>query len=181
MQIEQFVSPKVFWITGLSGSGKTTLANILKTWLDHSNKSSILIDGDEIREMIFDNSSFDAKSRLNIAKFNSKLCKFLANQNQIVICCTISLFKEIHIWNRLNIPGYLEIFLDAPISTLYERDSKGLYRAYREKKIHNLVGLDITAEFPKNPDIHIKVTDKMTVEKCGNEVKKSINKIFKNG
>ena len=43
---------KVYWVTGMSGVGKTTFANILKKKLNERKIVSILIDGDELREIL---------------------------------------------------------------------------------------------------------------------------------
>ena len=39
----------VLWFTGLSGSGKTTITQRLKKIIDESGNTSLLLDGDDIR------------------------------------------------------------------------------------------------------------------------------------
>ena len=102
---------RVFWITGLSGAGKSTLARALQARLPQS----ILLDGDELRAVLGATASgFDRQSRLELARTYARLCGLLAGQGHTVIMATISLFHEIHAWNRENLPGYREIFLDVP-------------------------------------------------------------------
>ena len=80
----------------------------------------------------------------------------LSDQGIHVIISAMALFHEVHTWNRKNIDNYVEIFLDVPIYELERRDPKGLYKKYKNGEIKNMVGLDIKAEFPINPDFHFK-------------------------
>ena len=86
----------------------------------------------------------------------SRLCKFLINQKQNVVIAIGGLFYELHIWNRINIPNYVEIFLDVPFYELENRDPKGLYKKFKNGTINNLNGKDISPQFPKNPNLHLK-------------------------
>ena len=45
----------------------------------------------------------------------SRLSLLLANQGYCVITSVISMFEEIYNWNKKNLPGYYEIFLDIPL------------------------------------------------------------------
>lgn len=143
---------KCYWITGLSGSGKTTLAFRLKTKM----QNVVLLDGDVIRDIFDVGDSYDSKSRLKIAYIYAKMAKMLVENQINVICSTISLFHEIHDWNRANIPGYVEIFLDFDISELERRDSKSIYSRAKKGQLKNVVGYDIKPEYPKNPEFRIQ-------------------------
>lgn len=170
--------PHVYWLTGLSGSGKSTLAKGLDSWLRKIGQKPLILDGDDIRNLLLEQTGYDRESRLKIAGFNSKLCKFIALQNQTVICSTISLFSEIQKWNRENIPGYIEIFLDVSMDILRDRDTNGLYSAFEKGKIKNVVGLDIRAEFPEYPDIHLKISEKMPPAECAEKLQGAIEKLL---
>ena len=134
------------------------MAIYLNEWLKSQGQTPVLVDGDVIRNLLVEPMGFDIDSRLKVAKFNARLCQFLASQKQTVICSTISLFKEVQVWNRSNIPGYLEIFLDVSLVDLLNLDSKGIYKAFENNEINNVVGLDISAHFPENPDIALQVS-----------------------
>lgn len=123
---------RVVWITGLSGAGKSTLAKyVVDEIKEHSNNPVVLLDGDELR-MIFGGLNFDSNkeygrdARVKLAMAYAGLCRLLSQQGIIVVIATISLFKEIHSWNRMNIPGYYEIFLDVPIDELI-KEIQSLY------------------------------------------------------
>lgn len=144
---------RVFWITGLSGSGKTTLAQKLLTKLNFKGTHTILVDGDVIREIFENSSDYSRESRLKTAHQYSKLAFFLAKHDINVVCSTISLFHEVQEWNRKNIPGYFEVFLDVEMEELMRRDSKNIYTKAQKGELKNVVGIDIKPEFPKKPDM----------------------------
>lgn len=164
--------PNVFWITGLAGSGKTTFASALYAVLKNNHTNVVLLDGDHLREIFLEGTDYSRQGRLKIAKRNARLCKFLVDQGITVVCATISLFHEIHAWNRSNIKGYCEIFLDTPMDVLMDRDQKGLYTGSKNGIIENVVGVDIAPEFPLKPDFTILEGEKidLTISKilCNN-------------
>ena len=152
---------QVLWITGLSGSGKTTLAKAL---YPHFTKA-ILLDGDILREMLgpfaTSQESYHLEKRKELAFLYARFCKMLSMQGFTVIIATISLFHDLHAWNRENLPQYCEIFLDISEETRKSRDPKGLYKK-QEKGQAVMTGMEITAEFPKNP--HAIIQEKETLE-----------------
>ena len=147
----------VVWITGLSGAGKTTLAAELVEILRSKGRDVVSLDGDELRHVLGPEgdqpSSYGREDRLAIAMRYSRLCQMLANQNLTVVIATISLFSEVHEWNRKNIAGYFEVFLDVPVEELKRRDPKNIYRNFFEGKISNVAGLDFTVDFPRESDL----------------------------
>lgn len=144
----------VYWVTGLSNAGKSTIAKALYDKLKQERSNVVLLDGDILRS-VFDGDKdyrYESKDRLQIAYRNARLCKLLADQGITVICATISLFHEIHNWNRQNLPNYYEIFIHAPFKILQQRDCKGVYL----EGSSNVVGLDIQPEYPIDPDLNIE-------------------------
>ncbi len=144
---------RVFWITGLSGAGKTTVGRRLWERLRAAGRAAIFLDGDALRETIAEDLSHGIASRRKSAMRNARLCRLLASQGHDVVCPTISLFHEVQGWNRQNIPGYCEIYLRVPLEELGRRDGKGIYAAAQRGDLVNVVGLDVPAEFPQQPDL----------------------------
>lgn len=89
----------------------------------------------------------------------------LPGQGHTVVIATISLFHEIHAWNRENLPGYLEVFLDVPEEVRRKRDPKGLYAAERAGSVRHMAGAETTVDFPKTPDI-VLPTAELSLEEC---------------
>jgi adenylylsulfate kinase len=105
---------RVFWITGLSGAGKSTFASELARRLRETDNFIVVLDGDELRE-VFGSSAASAENhgrlrRIALARQYAHLCRIISNQGATVVIATISLFREIHSWNRENLPGYFEIY-----------------------------------------------------------------------
>lgn len=151
----------VVWITGLSGSGKTTLAQALhKEWPD-----AILLDGDDMRKVLgMENAGFDKRGRKNLAFIYARLAQLISSQGFRVIVSTISLFNDIHTWNRDNIPNYIEVFLDVPYEIRAERDPKGLYAGEKSGKVQNMAGGSTSVELPLAS--HLRFDGSETVDEC---------------
>ena len=149
----------VYWVTGVSGSGKSTFANILKKELEEKKINSILIDGDEIRKLLNDKYSYTREDRLEVARIYSKLAKLISEQGVTTIVSTISLFNEIHEWNRENISDYKEILIKRDMNDILRDDKKLVY------KKNNVVGNEIPAEYPKNPEFIVENIKKNEINK----------------
>lgn len=149
-------SGKIIWITGLSGSGKSTLANALVQRLKLKNEPVVMLDGDELRLLFRKDSTaslgHDRASRLALAQNYARLCQMISSQGVTVVIATISLFKEIHQWNRLNLHDYFEVYLEVPLEELRRRDPKGIYRKFDTGQITDVAGLDLAIDEPTTPD-----------------------------
>ena len=164
---------KCFWITGLSASGKTTLSNLLVDQIKSAGKQVISLDGDELRQVLAD-EAYTREERIALAMRYSRFCKLLTDQGFDVVIAVIGLFHEIQNWNRDNISGYYEIFIDTPIEELKKRDPKNLYKKYDQGEINNIAGLDLKVDFPKNPDLHIKWAEGMTINSMSDILLKNL-------
>ena len=152
----------VVWITGLSAAGKTTLGKNLVEKLREHSLPVIFLDGDEIRQILGEFTTHTRDDRVRLASTYSKLCKYLSDQNTIVVIATVALFKDVHSWNRANIEKYVEVFLDVPLDELKRRDPKGIYRKFQNGELKDVAGLDMNVDFPLSPDFHFKHEDHLT-------------------
>jgi len=111
-----------------------------------------LLDGDELREIFrtVDKSqtSHDRASRVHLAMQYAQLCRMMSEQGITVVIATISMFNEVHAWNRMHIPGYFEAYLNVPIEELRIRDPKSLYKRYDLGEVINVAGLDLAVDEP---------------------------------
>lgn len=171
---------KVIWITGLSGSGKTTIAKKLTFLLRKAGKPVVMLDGDSLREafgtLVDNKKQFTFKSRLELAACYAKMCKQIASQGIYVVIATISMFHKIQKWNRNNLPGYYEVFLDVPFDELKKRDTKKLYKINNSKKNLEVVGLGILAEKPLSPNMVIEYNPKKSITEIVNHLFINIEK-----
>ena len=160
----------VIWITGLSASGKTTLATAITQSLRVSGNPAIMLDGDVLRECLDVKKQNSRSDRKKLAYTYSRLARMLSDQGITVVVGTIALFKEIHVWNRENIKGYFEVFLDVPIEELKKRDPKGIYRKYFNGEIKDVAGLDISVDYPVDPHVKISFSKELSRELIASEV-----------
>ena len=147
---------RVIWITGLSGAGKSTLAHEVVARLRSSGEAVVMLDGDELREVFgavaLNLKNHGRESRLALAIQYAHLCRILVQQGLTVVIATISLFKEVHSWNRGNLPGYFEVYLKVPVEELRRRDPKGIYRRFDAGELTDVAGLDVPIDEPEAAD-----------------------------
>lgn len=164
----------VIWITGLSGAGKTTLATEVAKHLRTQGKAVVLLDGDELREVFgaatFNDKNHGRESRLTLAMQYAHLCRVIALQGLTVVIATISLFREVHIWNRDHLPGYYEVYLKVPLTELRRRDSKGIYRRFDAGELCNVAGLDMSIDEPQAPDWTVEFKPEQTINQLVQEL-----------
>jgi len=165
MGCEKMRHGRVYWITGLSGSGKTTLGVALYYKLREKHENVLILDGDMLKLFVGDKVGYSKVERLQRAKKYSTICKMLADQGMYVIICTIAMYDEVRRWNRKNINGYIEIFLDVPLEILKKRNKKGLYALSTDMK-YEVVGLDNDVQYPKTPDIILVTDGSISVNEC---------------
>ena len=70
---------------------------------------------------------------------------------------------------RAETTNFLEVFIDAPLEEVIERDVKGLYKQAIAGDIPNFTGISDPYEAPVEPDIHIR-TDQQTPLESANEI-----------
>ncbi len=148
----------VIWLIGLSGAGKSTLGCEVAKQLRDVKPNTVLLDGDELRKVFAHNQGDDPYTiqgrRINAERIVA-LCEMLDSQGIHVVCCILSIFPDMRLENRKRFSRYFEVFMDAPIDVLMERDVKGIYAAARRGEVKNVVGIDIPYERPVDSDITI--------------------------
>lgn len=165
---------KVIWITGLSGAGKSTLALEVVARLRASGEAVVMLDGDELRE-VFGAVAANAQNhgregRLALAMQYAHLCRVIATQGLTVVIATISLFREVHTWNRANLPGYFEVYLKVPVEELRRRDPKGIYRRFDAGELTHVAGLDLPIDEPEAADWIVAFDPERTVTSLAAEL-----------
>lgn len=154
----------IFWVTGLSGAGKTTLCRKLVAHLRNEGRPVVMLDGDELREVMGATAAHSREERLQLAMRYAHLCHVIAAQGVDVAIATISLFREVHDWNRANLSGYVEIFLDVPLDELIRRDPKKIYARAADGDLKDVAGVDLAVDEPQASDVRIKWVPGLSVE-----------------
>ncbi|KAI9261258.1 adenylylsulfate kinase [Helicostylum pulchrum] len=166
---QQLLNQKGFtlWFTGLSASGKSTLASALEQTLLHSGVNAYRLDGDNIRFGLNKNLGFGPDDRTENIRRISEVAKLFADATVIAITAFISPYRADRdsaraLHKASNIP-FIEVYADAPLSVVEERDPKGLYKKAKSGEIKEFTGISAPYEEPENAEIHIK-THEGTVE-----------------
>lgn len=178
--MEAIQKTKVIWITGLSGSGKTTVANSLYRLLISKDITPVMLDGDQLRAILLASSqskySHTIKQRINLAKQYCNLAKLFSNQGHTVIVSTISMFKEIYEWNRKNLEGYFEVYLNVPLEELKRRDNNEIYSRYEAGEIVNVAGIDLNIDEPSQADLVMHFNPEYSSEKIAAVIVETITR-----
>lgn len=146
-------SGTVFWFTGLSGAGKSTLGELFAHRLRQEGRVVVFLDGDVLREVFGASNGHTLEDRREVAERNSRLCRMLSGQGVDVVIATISLFQEVHQWNRQHMAAYREIFLEVPWEELRRRDRNTLYSRAERGELQDVVGVDLPWDRPTDPHL----------------------------
>lgn len=165
---------QLYWITGLAGAGKSSLARRLFEALKPANPELVYLDGDTLRDLFNANGLYKENERHRLALQYANLCYLLTSQGVDVICATISMFDDVRTWNREHISNYIEIYLQVSFSVLRMRDKNELYSDHAEQRIKNVVGCDIDAQLPKQPDIILCNNGDNTIEELVQQILQKI-------
>ena len=154
-------NPQLIWFTGLSGSGKSTLAVALEKQLFDQGYKTYLLDGDNIRQGLNKDLTFDEEGRVENIRRIGEVANLMMDAGVIVLSAFISPFNSDRelVRNLVGKENYMEVFVDCPIEICEQRDVKGLYQKAREGQIKNFTGIDSPYETPLHPDLIIKTAE----------------------
>jgi adenylyl-sulfate kinase len=162
----------ILWFTGLSGAGKSTLAQAVRDALAHSWRVEIL-DGDEIRTHLSKGLGFSKEDRDTNVRRIGLVARLLARNGVIAIAAAISPYRDVRDELRALAArdgvSFVEIFADAEIEALAERDVKGLYRKALAGELANFTGVSDPYEPPVSADVVIR-SDRETIEESRDRI-----------
>lgn len=165
-------------MTGLSGAGKTTIAMKLKQMLESKGFEVEIVDGDEYRKNLCSDLGFSKKDRIENIRRLAFVSHKLSGQGKISIIAAINPYEEARSFLKSYSDKHVTAFINAPLQTVIDRDTKGLYKkALKDKDdpeyLPNFTGISDTFEEPTNPDIIIN-TDKETIDESAKKLEKFI-------
>lgn len=164
-------SGKLIWITGLAGAGKSTAAKYLIEKLRNDQiRNIVMIDGDSVREICDNDLGYSLEERKKNAWRIVKLCEYLCNQGLIVVCATVSLYKEIHEYIYTHFDNPRIIFLNISQEIINRRNQKELYTTGI-----NVVGVNIGYDIPINIDFVKELRENAEVFGYLDELLRNIN------
>jgi len=161
------------WLTGLPCSGKTTLAKAVEETLLERGLPVEVFDGDDIRTNLTKGLGFSREDRDTNIRRVGYVCDLLTRNGVVSIAAVISPYQAIRDEVRQAIGRFVEVFVDAPIEKLIERDVKGMYKKAIAGEIKNFTGIDDPYETPEKPEVHLH-TDKESVEVSTDKIIKTL-------
>jgi adenylylsulfate kinase len=157
-------APSTVWLTGLPSAGKTTLARALVQALATRRVTAHLLDGDELRATTGTDLDFSRAGRREQARRVARRCAEISRAHVIPVVALVSPYRADRLEARaLLTPGFVEVFVDAPLAVCQRRDVKGLYARARAGTLTGLTGLDDPYERPVDPEVHLH-TDRQSIE-----------------
>ena len=162
------MSGAILWFTGLSGAGKSTLAQAVQARVSPLRPVEIL-DGDEVRTHLSKGLGFTKEDRDTHVRRVGFVARLLARHGVFVITAAISPYAEIRDEMR-RLAGaegirFIEVFVNADLASLVERDVKGLYRRALAGEIPHFTGVSDPYEPPAHAEVVVK-TDKEAMDAC---------------
>ncbi len=139
------------WFTGLSGAGKSTLSAILAKELRQCGQLVEVLDGDVVRTNLSKGLGFSKEDRDTNIRRIGWVCEVLTRNGVVAIAAAISPYRAIRDEIRGKIGRFVEVYMEAPIAVLAERDVKGLYKKALAGEIKNFTGVDDPYEAPLHP------------------------------
>jgi adenylylsulfate kinase len=152
---------KTIWLFGPSGAGKTTIGKELKKKLEKTGRSSVLIDGDELRGTICQDLGFSYHDRLQQTIRASYMAKAVNQGGAWAIVCLIAPFKEFREKAKEIIGSDTSmVYLESSKETRIERDPKGLYKKAINGELEaKLTGYDGQFDIPQSKEALTVSTD----------------------
>ncbi|KAA0019341.1 adenylyl-sulfate kinase [Salinicola corii] len=147
----------LLWFTGLSGSGKSTIAGLVEERLHELGKLTYLLDGDNVRKGMNGDLGFSDADRIENIRRIGEMSRLFVDSGVITLSAFISPFRSERAAVRqlMEEGDFIEVFVDAPLSTCESRDPKGLYKRARNGEIRNFTGIDSPYETPHSPEIRV--------------------------
>jgi adenylylsulfate kinase len=157
------------WFTGLSGSGKSTLASYLTPIFKERGKKVEVLDGDEVRENLSKGLGFSKEDRDTNIRRIGYVANLLSRNGVVSICAAISPYRDLRREIREMTATFVEVFVEAPLEVVEERDTKGLYKKARAGIIKNFTGISDPYEDPENAEVSVH-TGKESIEESANRI-----------
>jgi adenylylsulfate kinase len=158
------------WLTGMSGSGKSTLTAILERRLTDRGLPLEVLDGDVVRTHLTRGLGFGKEDRDENVRRVGWVCELLTRHGVVAIAAVISPYREVRDEVRARIGRFVEVYMQAPLEVLAERDVKGLYRRAMAGEIESFTGVSDPYEPPLDPEVVCHTDGRETPEQSADKV-----------
>jgi len=163
------------WFTGLSGAGKTTIADIVERELRERGHKVEVLDGDVVRTHLSKGLGFSKEDRDTNIRRIGWVCELLSRNGVVAIAAAISPYRDVRDEIRSKIANFVEVYVEAPIDVLAERDVKGLYKKAIAGELANFTGVSDPYEPPTNPEVTCYSDGRETPEESAARVMEALD------
>jgi bifunctional enzyme CysN/CysC len=153
--------PATILLTGLTGAGKSTMAVALERRLFDAGRTTLRIDGEDLRLGMSRDLGFSAQERSENLRRMAEVAR-LANEAGIIVIAAFSSPKADVRERAKELVGtdrFLVVHLDVPVEVARQRDPEGLYDAAERGDIPQFPGVSATYDVPENPDLTLDTAD----------------------
>lgn len=141
----------VVWLTGLPASGKSTLAERIAAHLREVRVPSVVLDGDDVRDVLVPHPGHDEADRDAFYQTLGGLAALLARRGLVVVVAATAHRRAWRDHARHRAPRFVEVHVATPLDECRRRDPKGLYA--RAASLPDLPGVGVAYEAPLHPDV----------------------------
>ncbi len=161
------------WFTGMSGAGKSTLSARLASLFREQGCRVEVLDGDEVRTHLTKGLGFSKEDRDTNVDRIGYVARLLARNGVIAVTAAISPYAVARAAARAaheaeGVP-FIEVYAEATVAALAERDVKGLYKKALAGEIPHFTGVTDPYEPPTDADVVVH-TDRDTVEQSADQI-----------
>jgi adenylylsulfate kinase len=147
------------WFTGLSGAGKTTLCKAVAGRLRGLGADVAVLDGDELRHSVNADLGYSRSDREENVRRIGVMAEELLTQQRVVLVAAISPYRAMRDAVRRTMPAFVEVYVNTPLATCMQRDTKGLYRRALAGEISSFTGISDPYEPPLAPEVECNTAE----------------------
>ena len=159
--------PVTVLLTGLTGAGKSTIASALERELFDRGRSTVRLDGENMRLGVSKDLGFSNRDRSENVRRTAELARLVNDQGLIAIAAMVAPSAPIRERARelIGAERFVEVFLDPPLEVCRSRDSAGLYEAADRGEIRQFPGVSAPYDKPADADLVLD-TSRLDVDAC---------------
>ncbi|MEE3352604.1 MAG: sulfate adenylyltransferase subunit CysN [Actinomycetota bacterium] len=159
--------PCTVLLTGLTAAGKSTIAAGLERRLFDRGRTTMRLDGENIRLGISRDLGFSARDRSENLRRVAEVALLANRQGLIAIAALVAPEADVRARARELIGDhrFVEVFVDTPIEVCRERDPNGQYEAADNGEIQDFPGVSSTYDQPTDMDLRLD-TSVQDVDEC---------------
>ncbi|MBA2113681.1 sulfate adenylyltransferase subunit CysN [Bremerella alba] len=163
--------PATVLLTGLTGAGKTTIAYALERRLFDEGKTSVVLDGQNLRRGISKDLGYTAEQRSENLRRGSEIARMLNDSGMLCIAAFLAPSADVR-QRASEVVGpeqFLTVYLSAPVDVCRQRDDSGMYAKADSGEIANFPGVSYEYEVPENADL-VLPTHELGVDECVDKI-----------